>query len=154
LGNSARSRGLTAEEIALAKSVFGDAIRYRDVEIRNRKWWWLQPKMVAMAPRGHIHFHPGSDMFCSDFCAAPLSRQGLFIHEMTHVWQHQTGTNLMLKRHPFCRYSYSIKPGWTLKDYGIEQQAEIVRHYFLHLKGKPAPGSPPIEVYRQIVPFG
>jgi hypothetical protein len=147
------SRGLTEDEIALARSVFGDAIRYSDVEIRNRKWWWFQPKMIAMAPRGHIHFHPKSDMFCSDFCETPLSRKGLFIHEMTHVWQHQMGTNLMLKRHPFCRYDYSIKPGWTLKDYGIEQQAEIVRHYFLHLQGRPAPGSPPIDVYRQILPF-
>ena len=144
---------MNASEIALATSVFGNAIDYAAVEIRNRKWWWFQPANVTMAPRGHIHFHPKSELFCSDFCGTSVSRQGLFIHEMVHVWQHQQGVNLILKRHPFCRYSYSIKPGWKLADYGIEQQAEIVRHYFMLLQGKPVPGAPPVEVYRDIVPF-
>ncbi len=147
------TRGLTHDEIALARSVFGDAIDYAAVELRNRKWWWFQPARVTMAPRGHIHFHPHSQLYCDDFCAAPLSHQGLFIHEMVHVWQHQQGINLLIQRHPFCRYDYAIKPGWPLKRYGIEQQAEIVRHYFLLLQGRPVPGAPPIEAYRQILPF-
>jgi hypothetical protein len=147
------NRALTAAEIALSKTVFGNAIDYAAVDIRNRKWWWFQPANVTMAPRGNIHFHPKSDMFCSDFCGMPLGRQGLFIHEMVHVWQHQQGVNLLLRRHLFCRYSYSIKPGWKLKDYGIEQQAEIVRHYFMLLQGKAVPGAPPIAVYRDILPF-
>lgn len=108
-----------------------------------------------MAPRGTIHFHPKGSLFCSDFCGEDvgLTDQGLFIHEMTHVWQHQTGLNLLLRRHPFCRYSYTIKPGWPLIRYGIEQQAEIVRHYFLLREGLHVPGAPKLDVYRGILPF-
>lgn len=73
---------------------------------------------------------------------------------MTHVWQHQRGINLILKRHPFCRYDYALKPGWTLDRYGIEQQAEIVRHAFLLRAGEAVPGAPPLEQYRGLLPFG
>ena len=84
-----------------------------------------------MAPDGAIWFHPAGDLYRDDFAAAPVEAQGLFIHEMTHVWQRQKGIFLPLRRHPFCRYSYVIKPGWPLQRYGLEQQAEIVRHAFL-----------------------
>jgi hypothetical protein len=147
------ARGLTLAERDLAQSVFGDAINYDKVEIRNRKWWWFQPKRVTMAPLGHIHFHPKSRLYCDDFCSAHLLDQGVFIHEMTHVWQHQRGIILPLARHPFCRYDYSIKPGWRLERYGIEQQAEIVRHYFLLKQGYSLAGAPPIEVYEGLLPF-
>jgi hypothetical protein len=73
---------------------------------------------------------------------------------MTHVWQHQQGINLILKRHPFCRYDYALKPGWTLDQYGLEQQAEIVRHIFLLRAGERVPGAPPLEQYDGILPFG
>ncbi len=106
-----------------------------------------------MAPRGNIHFHPKGGLYCDDMCTRDLPDQGLFIHEMTHVWQHQAGLNLILRRHPFCRYDYSLKPGWPLKRYGIEQQAEIVRHYFLLREGFHIPGAPPIDTYRNLLPF-
>jgi len=108
-----------------------------------------------MAPRGHIHFHPGGSGYCDDFAAAPLSRQGLFIHEMTHVWQTQTLGEwyLVTHRHPFCRYHYSLKPGWPLARYGIEQQAEIVRHAFLLRNGAAVAGAPGAETYDQLVRF-
>ena len=65
-----------------------------------------------MAPTGNIHFHPHGDLWSDDFAAEPLHRQGLFIHEMTHVWQAQTRGRfyLPLMRHPFCRYSYRVEP--------------------------------------------
>src|SRR3546814_7878346 len=100
-----------------------------------------------MAPDGHIWFHPKGGLWCEDFCDRSLQAQGLFIHEMTHVWQHQRGVWLPLARHPFCRYSYALKPGWPLKRYGIEQQAEIVRHAFLLREGAKVSGAPPIEQY-------
>ena len=82
--------------------------------------------------------------------------QGLFIHEMTHVWQAQTRGRwyLVLMRHPFATYSYSLKPGWLLERYGLEQQAEIVRHYWLLTQGMVVGGAPGIEAYRAILPFG
>lgn len=147
-------RPLTDAERTLARSVFGDAIAYDTVRIVRGKWFLFQPRRVAMAPLGHIHFHPRGDLYCDDFCNGAIERQGLFIHEMVHVWQHQQGMFLPLARHPFCRYSYVLKPGWPLARYGIEQQAEIVRHYFLLQQGRDVPGAAPIDSYRAILPFG
>ncbi|OZA94558.1 MAG: vgr related protein [Erythrobacter sp. 34-65-8] len=131
------SRPLTTGEIALARSVFGSAIDYAPVTIRRHKWFAFQPQRVTMAPRGHLHFHPRSHNYCDDFSAAPLQLQGHFIHEMVHVWQVQTFGSwwLILNRLPWERYDYSLKPGWALEQYGIEQQAEIVRHAFLLRRG-------------------
>ncbi len=148
------ARGLTAGEQALARSIYGHAIDYDAVRLANRKWAFFQPRDVVMAPRGCIHFHPRGDLWCEDFAAAPLDRQGLFIHEMCHVWQHQRGVFLPLRRHPFCRYDYAIRPGWRLERYGIEQQAEIVRHAFLLRRGAIVPGAPERSRYETILPFG
>lgn len=147
------ARALTPGEIALARSVFGDTIDYARVELCLSKWAFFQPRHVVMAPRGRIHFHPHGHLYRDDFAVAPLHEQGLFIHEMVHVWQHQRGIFLPLARHPFCRYHYSFRPGWPLKRYGIEQQAEIVRHAFLLRAGACVPGAPPLERYETILPF-
>jgi hypothetical protein len=75
---------------------------------------------------------------------------------MTHVWQTQCKGRwyLPLMRHPLCRYDYVLRPGWTLDRYGIEQQAEIVRHVFLLREGLHFPGAPELAAYRGILPFG
>lgn len=148
-----QGRPLTEAERNLAASMFGASIDYAQVRIHAAKWWPFQPKRVAMAPDGHIWFHPGSPDYCDDFCDRNLNAQGLFIHEMTHVWQHQRGIYLPLARHPFCRYDYAIKPGWELKRYGLEQQAEIVRHAFLLRNGAHVRGAPPLQQYETILPF-
>ena len=116
----------------------------------RRKWWPFQPKNVVMAPTGNIHFHPRGQLWSEDFAGAPLSRQGLFIHEMTHVWQSQTRGRfyLPLMRHPLCRYRYDFVPGRPFERYGLEQQAEIVRHVFLARAGFRAFSPPP-----DILPF-
>jgi hypothetical protein len=147
------ARPLTRAETALASSMFGDAIDYDCVKIHNAKWIFFQPRQTAMAPDGDIWFHPKGDLYCADFCEGPVTEQGLFIHEMTHVWQRQSGIFLPLRRHPFCRYDYSLKPGWPLKRYGIEQQAEIVRHAFLIREGRIVRGAPSLDQYNSILPF-
>ena len=108
-----------------------------------------------MAPTGHLHFHPHSPRYCDDFSAADISLQGLFIHEMTHVWQAQTRGRwyLPLLRHPFCRYDYALRPGWPLARYGIEQQAEIVRHAFLLRNGWRVAGVGDAGAYELLVRF-
>ncbi|MDQ3481846.1 MAG: vgr related protein [Pseudomonadota bacterium] len=131
------SRSLTSGEIALARSIFGNSIDYSAVRLVRRRWWPFQPKGTAMAPCGNIHFHPRGDLWSTDFATEPLHLQGLFIHEMTHVWQTQTRGRfyLPLMRHPFCRYSYKLEPGKPFDLYGLEQQAEIVRHVFMAERG-------------------
>jgi len=109
-----------------------------------------------MAPWGHIHFHPHSPHYRDDFSEADLSSQGLLIHEMTHVWQTQTRGwwYLPLVRNFSRRYTYELVPGWRLEDYGIEQQAEIVRHAFLTRNGaKVAGGGDPAQ-YEALLEFG
>ena len=149
------SRPLTDGERELARSVFGDSVDYDAVRLARRRWWPFQPKGVVMAPSGNIHFHPDSNLWSDDFSRERLTLQGLFIHEMTHVWQAQTRGKyyLVLMRHPFCRYGYSLKPGWTLERYGIEQQAEIVRHAFLLRNGVKLPGVADAAAYDALVKF-
>jgi hypothetical protein len=145
------SRPLTSGEIGLARSVFGDAIDYGRVRMVLRKWWPFQPRGIVMAPTGNIHFHPKSHLWSHDFSKERLSLQGLFIHEMTHVWQAQTRGRfyLVLMRHPFCRYNYRLIEGRSFDRYGLEQQAELVRHRFLADRGVATASLPP----RGFLPF-
>jgi hypothetical protein len=140
-----RSRSLTPGEIALCRSVFGDAIDYGKVRLKLGKWWPFHPRGVAMAPMGHIYFHPDGGGWSEDFSKEPLRRQAFFIHEMTHVWQAQKGGRfyLPLMRHPFCRYRYRLKPGKPFRRYGLEQQAELVAHRFLASQGAAVAEPPP-----------
>ena len=151
----APGRPLTEGERALAASMFAGAIDYDRVRVHAAKWWPFHPRRVAMSPDGHLWFHPEGGLFRDDYAASPLSDQGLFIHEMTHVWQAQRRGRwyLPLARHPFCRYHYAIRPGWPLERYGLEQQAEIVRHAFLLRQGAHVRGAPPLAQYETILPF-
>jgi hypothetical protein len=149
------NRPLTAGEARLTASVFGQAIDYAPVRIIHRKWWPLQPRETAMAPTGHIHFHPRSSLWSEDFALASLGLQALFVHEMTHVWQAQSRGRfyLPLMRHPFCRYDYRLKPGRSFEGYGLEQQGEIMRHAFLLREGAIVAGAAPLSQYLDLIPF-
>lgn len=135
--------------------MFGEAIDCGPVRVKRRRWFPFQPVGTVMAPCGHLHFHPRTSLYQEDFSQAGLGLQGLFVHEMTHVWQTQNKGRwyLPLMRHPLCRYDYALRPGWTLGRYGIEQQAEIVRHVFLLRSGVNVAGAPPLDSYRGIIPF-
>lgn len=146
---------MTSGEVALAKSVFGSAIDYAKVTIRRRKWFPFQPRHVTMAPRGHLHFHPKGEGYCDDFAQQNMLRQGHFIHEMAHVWQAQTmgPWYLVLNRMPWARYDYALKPGWPLSKYGVEQQAEIVKHAFWLRNGVKVAGIGDASAYDILVKF-
>jgi hypothetical protein len=141
--------------VAIARSVFGDAIDYGAVQIRRRKWFPFQPRRITMAPCGHVHFHPEGSAYCADFAREGVLRQGFLIHELTHVWQAQEKGSwyLPLRRHPFCRYDYALRPGRPLTSYGIEQQAEIVRHAFLLRRGVRIAGVADKATYDALVRF-
>ena len=136
---------MTPGEVELARSIFASAIDYSKVRLVEGKWWPFQPRLSAMAPMGSIYFHPDGGGWSEDFSRESLERQGFFIHELTHVWQAQKGGRfyLPLMRHPFCRYAYTLLPGKPFCRYGLEQQAEIVRHRFLADRGAPASVAPP-----------
>ena len=152
----AHVRPLTEGERNLAASMFGSAIDLGAVTVKRQKWFPFQPRHVLMAPTGHIHVHPESHHWSEDFSKEHPHRQGWLIHELTHVWQTQTRGKyyLPLMRHPFCRYDYAVRANWPLERYGLEQQAEIVRHAFLMRSRLTVPGAPPLEVLESILPFG
>jgi Zn-dependent peptidase ImmA (M78 family) len=107
-----------------------------------------------MAPDGHLWFHPRGQCWRPDFSVAPPGSQRLFIHEMVHVWQHQSGIDLRFRRPPFARYRYlPLKPGRPFHRYGIEQQAEIVADAFLLARGLRLPDHPPLSAYQALIPF-
>jgi hypothetical protein len=151
----ARKRPLTKAERQLARSVFGDAIDLDRVAINRRAWWLLQPKNVIMAPDGEIWCHPRGTAYRQCFANSSPSWQALFVHEMVHVWQAQKKGRwyLPLSRHPFCPYRYELTPGKPFDRYGVEQQAEIVKHAFMLRQGWHFPGGGPIEHYDAILPF-
>lgn len=148
-------RSLTPGEVEIARGVFGDAIDYGSVSIKRKKWFPFQPKKVTMAPQGHVHFHPAGSAYCDDFSDTNLLRQGHLIHELTHVWQSQTRGKwyLVLHRHPFCKYNYSLQPGLPFQAYGIEQQAEIVKHAFWMRNGVKVAGIADKSAYDVLVRF-
>ena len=149
------SRALTGGEIAMCRSIFGDAIDYPQVRLIKGKWWPFQPRNAAMAPNGNIYFHPIAGGWSTDFSMEALGRQGFFIHEMTHVWQAQRGGRfyLPLMRHPWCRYRYKFRPGKPFGCYGLEQQAEIVAQAFLLLRGAAVKQAPPLAELLATLPF-
>jgi hypothetical protein len=139
----------------MAHSVFGDGIDYGRVRLVRGRWWPFQPNGIVMAPTGHIHFHPADPNWREDFSTAEWSLQGLFIHEMTHVWQAQRAGRfyLPLMRHPFCRYAYTYREGRPFLRYGLEQQAELVRHAFLQRRGIRPVNAAQLAEIETILPF-
>ena len=135
--------------------MFGSAVDCSKVHIHRRRWFPFQPRHITMAPRGHLHFHPDAAAYCDDFSAASPALQGHFIHEITHVWQVQSkGRWHLILRRPFSRrYDYVLVAAKRLEDYGIEQQAEIVRHAFMARMGWHAKGAADPSAYDALVNF-
>ena len=149
-------RHLTDGERALVRAMFGNAIDCDRVTIRRRKFYPLHPRNALMAPVGHIHVHPQSNLWSEDYSKERIGMQALFLHEMTHVWQSQTRGRfyLPLMRHPFCRYRYTFKPGKPFGRYGIEQQAEIVSDVFLLRQCYQLSNATSLPELEAILPFG
>ena len=148
------SRPLTPGERDLAATVFGAALDPAPVTVRRGKWFPFQPRAVVMAPDGHLWFHPGGTEWRGDFATAGLASRTLFVHELTHVWQVQTGVNLLLARRPFAPYAYlPLVPGRPFTAYGVEQQACIVADAYFIAEGGRVAGAPPLATYAALLPF-
>jgi hypothetical protein len=134
--------------------VFGAALDVEPIRIHRLKWWMWQPAWVTMAPDGHLWFHPNGTIWSPDFSAEGPMLRGHFVHELTHVWQHQTGINLVWRRPPLARYRYlPLADGKPFHRYGLEQQAEIVRDAYLLADGVRLEGRAPLAAYRALLPF-
>ena len=153
------ARILTDGEIALARSVFGDAIAYDRVRI-------------AVGGFGAFAVTVGSTVnipravASADFSRERPTTQAFFIHEMTHVWQFQVRPLATLGSWakvtltggygpglPGYRYDLPLRPWDRLN---LEQQASVVQHAFLLRDGRRSRATPAgarLEHYRGATPF-
>jgi hypothetical protein len=114
----------------MAALVFGESINYERVRIHARRYMPLQPKNCCMTPNGSMYFH--RSCFLPDYSCAPPHLVHWFLHEMTHVWQHQLGYAVRLRGavRIGLPYDYELAPGKALADYNMEAQAEVLADYF------------------------
>jgi hypothetical protein len=124
-------RKLTSEEIALARTVFGNRIDYEKVKIHHGSYlpFNAQDANTAMTPNGEIYF---INQYRDDFSQSLYSLQHMFIHEMSHVWQREKGMNVIGRGLVswLVSYRYTLD-GRLLSDYPMEQQAQIIADNFV-----------------------
>ncbi len=136
-------RRLTSGEIAMAKPVFKDSIDYNIVILHERKYLrFVQRDDTIMTPNGEMYL--GKDIFNEkkDFSKKDYDDKVWFMHEMTHVWQHQLGYKVRLHgiktaiaggysaEGDVYKYTSIDLYQYKLPDFNFEQQAEIISHYF------------------------
>lgn len=127
-------RNLTAGEIAMARSVFGDGLDYDAVKVHRGGYWLFfgfQDEDTAVTPNGEMYF-PGKH-FKEDYSLESVGDQGWFIHEMTHVWQYQLGYWVKSIRgpRPNMSYAYTLDAGKKFCDFNMEAQGNICEDYYL-----------------------
>ncbi|WP_235425987.1 type IV secretion protein Rhs [Erwinia tracheiphila] len=91
----------------------------------------MQGKFFGVTPNGEMYFR--KETYLKDFSLSSKFNQHFFMHEMTHVWQHQHGM-WVRTRGIFSwvsTYKYIIDPNKNLSKYSMEQQAQIIADYFL-----------------------
>lgn len=153
----------------MAKSIFGNKIRYNEVRIFKVDYAPLQDKNLVIAPNGNIY--PGREIYRDNYGVDSDSIKHLFIHEMGHIWQNHTGIWVKTRAvtahtcaffNDTDPYLYNIHQQFgtkvvkmtdvngrtisnvvtvvsKLSDYNIEAQAEILADYWA-LKIKRNPG--------------
>ena len=147
-GNFNAGRQLTVGEIALAREIYKNSIRYRDVKIHRGKYFFKQPPGSGMTPNGEIYVTDdpkrGNFLYKDDYSRESLALKAFFIHEMAHVWQYQNNilrvktTAILGQLRHLGKYNkmykYTLEARKHLFDYGIEQQAAIIEDYYIVVK--------------------
>ena len=135
-----RCRELTRGEVLIAKNIFDNLINYNSIKVFNIPYLPWQPINILMAPNGHLFIN--KEVFLEDYSMCSITTQGLFIHELTHVLQHQKHKNVFIRGallqtayyitfKKYDPYRYTLIKGKKFEQYNIEQQAEIARDIFL-----------------------
>lgn len=145
-------RPLTVGEMHYSRQVFGEEVDYGLPRIFRGYWAGFQPSDTAITPNGNMYYPP--NLYRDDF-SKNRSDFFLFIHEMTHCWQHQIGMNVMALGLVERQYEYGIlKDTDKFKDFPIEQQASIVADYVRITQGvSPILGHGAMSTYRTVIPF-
>jgi hypothetical protein len=142
-------RVLTEGEIDLVEPIFGAGVDTSLIRVAPARFVRFQDDYTYMTPSNTI-YAPG-DLFRADFSAAEIDPylQGVFVHEVGHVWQHQNGMDLIAAglitfagtHGDYAKaYPYALDGARDLTEYGIEQQASILEDWFLMRVHDLAPG--------------
>lgn len=136
-------RALTPGEQRLAREALGGAVDLATVRFFATPWpfdrafvpgRWFGQDWIAW---------PGRQL-PADFAAAPLRLQAVFVHELVHIWQAQTGVNLLTGKLKAGdgpgSYQYPIADDCAWAALNIEQQAMVVEHRFRLFRGERTPG--------------
>ncbi len=133
--NGGDYRRLTANETALAQTIFGNQVNYQAVHLYKQ------------SPRGTRSRVSGNGVYMSqsrysnDYgLISNLRDQSVFIHELTHIWQKQSGQDLVGRiigaffKHGGDyekSYAYQCSDIARFPSLSLEQQASVVQDYFL-----------------------
>ncbi|KQN48080.1 hypothetical protein ASE98_25330 [Pseudomonas sp. Leaf48] len=133
-----KKRSLTSGEISMARSVFKDAVNYSKVKVHHGGWWlfvWFQN--TAVTPNGEMYYPASTKYYRDDFSNTTDDRdKALFMHEMTHVWQHQLGypvkkQGLAVSSRGAEAYAYTLFDDGKFSNYNMEQQGEMISDYYM-----------------------
>jgi hypothetical protein len=120
-------RSLTEDERTLAFGFFGHTVDYDKLKIFSRRDFFN-----AIADRQYAMSTVQSTIHTGARYETTLSKPAVFIHEMAHVWQNQTGfPSTDRYENPEDRYEYTIIEDVPFWHYGTEQQAEILYDLYL-----------------------
>jgi hypothetical protein len=152
-----QDRGLTPGEITLAKSVFGDSIDYSEVRIHRSKIpgvkSMFQPDNVPVPASGRDIYAPDG-AYADDFSTKNKSD---FIHLMAYVWQFQDNITTPKAAEKWAWDNRNnidaatktvIDPQKDLKDYNIEQRAQLVTDLYQYREEQAHPVTPPTAAER------
>ena len=130
-------RTLSSGEQDLARGVFGAALDTKRIRLFALPWW-----SRAFVAGGRFMIWPARSAL-RDFATASLSLRATFVHELTHVWQAQTGVNLLTAKlragDSDKAYGYDLSTAVDFANLNIEQQAMIIEHAYLASVGGTAP---------------
>lgn len=125
-----KTRPLTTQEKALAKSIFGNSIQYDLVKVDSKARFGT--KKIALA---YVSFNTINYLRKID--------KAIFIHEMVHIWQFQQFGSIYIARAIKAQkskegYDYGgvanlyqvMLKGGSLLDFNFEQQADIIEDYY------------------------
>jgi len=123
-----KTRSMTADEIKVASSVFGNAVNYNLIGMDPASWTVKKGKAMAYVTLHTINFEKSIP-------------NHILVHEMTHIWQYKKHGSIYMTEALYAQrwgggYNYggpdalkaNVEKG--LKAFNFEQQAEIVEDFF------------------------